>query len=85
MESDFEHETAPEVYSSAREQASHLFGLPRPSGIGVKTPVQLAGDVGGRSIHDQRGVRAAECCDRRGAVLRNPHRRGESGDCVTEA
>jgi len=37
-------------------------------GVGVKIPVQLAGDVGGRSIHDQRGVRAAECGDRRGAV-----------------
>lgn len=68
MWADFEHETAPDVYSSVREQASHLFGLLHPSGIGVKIPVQLAGDVGGRSIHDQRGVRAAECCDRRGAV-----------------
>ncbi len=62
---DFEHETGPDVYSSAREQASHLFGLPRPSGIGVKIPMQLAGDV---ESNDQRGVRAAECCDRRGAV-----------------
>jgi hypothetical protein len=44
---DFEHETAPEVYSRAREQASHLFGLPRLPGIGV--PIQLAGDGGGRS------------------------------------
>ncbi len=62
---DFEHETAPEVYSSAREQASHLFGLPRPSGHGVTIPVQLAGDVRGRSTHDRRGVRAAECGNRR--------------------
>jgi hypothetical protein len=37
-------------------------------GIGVNIPVQLAGEVRGRSIHDQRDVRAAGCGNRRGAV-----------------
>ena len=36
-------------------------------GVDFTISVQLAGDVDGRSIHDQRGVRAAEGGDRRGA------------------
>ena len=60
---DFEDETAPEVYSRAREQASHLFGLPRPSGIGV--PIQLAGDVGGRSTINVLSVQPNAAVDAR--------------------
>jgi hypothetical protein len=48
MMADFEHETAPEVYSRARDRARHLFGLPRHFGD-RREDFQPAGDVGGRS------------------------------------